>query len=92
MSTQPEKRKRAGVPASVSVLRRADVCEALAVSMWTLDRWIRQGLFPRPLYMTPASSVAVWRLRDIENFLDKRCRARRVKQLRGDMKKQRHHV
>jgi predicted DNA-binding transcriptional regulator AlpA len=74
------------VPASVSVLRRAEVCEALNVSVWTLDRWIRKGDFPAPIFLTATSSVAVWRLRDIENFLDKRRRARRVKQLRGALR------
>jgi predicted DNA-binding transcriptional regulator AlpA len=71
----------------ITVLRKAAVCEALAISPWTLDRWIRRGLFPSPTFLTPTSNVAVWRLSEIAAFLDKRRRARRVKQLRGAMKK-----
>lgn len=63
----------------ITVLRRAEVCEALNVSTWTLDRWIRQGSFPPPMYLTPDSNVAVWRTTVIEAFLEKRRRARRVK-------------
>ena len=63
----------------ITVLRRTDVCAALGVSPWTLDRWIRAGEFPSPIYLTPTSNVGAWRLRDVENFLEKRRRARRVK-------------
>jgi predicted DNA-binding transcriptional regulator AlpA len=86
MPTTPKQ----SVPASISVLRRAEVCEALNISTWSLDRWIRRGLFPAPIFLTPTSNVGVWRLRDIENFLDKRRRARRVKLHRGMMKHAHH--
>jgi predicted DNA-binding transcriptional regulator AlpA len=81
--------QKQSVPVSVTLLRRAEVVEALNVSVWTLDRWIRQGLFPAPLFLTPTSNVAVWRLRDVENFLEKRRRARRVKRRRGMLRPRR---
>jgi predicted DNA-binding transcriptional regulator AlpA len=78
MSTDKPARAEAAT-SSIAVLRRVDVCEALGVSTWTLDRWVRQGLFPSPIFLTPASNVGMWRLRDVESFLEKRRRARRVK-------------
>jgi predicted DNA-binding transcriptional regulator AlpA len=65
--------------ATIAVLRKSQVCAALAVSTWTLDRWIRQGLFPPPLFLTPSSNVGVWKLGVVADFLEKRRRARRVK-------------
>jgi len=85
MTTQTD--KPASVTAGISVLRRSQVCKALAISTWTLERWLRAGEFPSPIYLTPTSNVSVWRLRDIDNFLTKRRRARRVKpKPRGMMK------
>jgi predicted DNA-binding transcriptional regulator AlpA len=64
---------------SIAILRRSQVCEALGVSTWTLDRWIRNHQFPRPIFLTPDSNVGVWPLRVVEAFLEQRRRARRVK-------------
>jgi hypothetical protein len=65
--------------ATITVLHKRDVCEALKVSQWTLDRWIRQGSFAPPTFLTPTSNVGTWTLRYVEAFLEKRRRARRVK-------------
>lgn len=73
---------------NITVLRKREVCEALKVSSWTLDRWIRQGLFQPPTFLTPTSNVGIWTLRYVEDFLAKRRRARRVKpKPRGMMKR-----
>lgn len=66
----------------------AEVCETLGVSPWTLNRWIKGGQFPSPIYLTP-TSPAKFRVRDIAAFLDKRRRGRRVKQAPRGMIKQR---
>jgi predicted DNA-binding transcriptional regulator AlpA len=69
--------------ASIALLRRTQVCEALGISTWTLDRWIKASEFPSPIFLTADSNIGMWRLRDVEAFIDKRRRARRVKKLRG---------
>jgi hypothetical protein len=73
----------------ITLIQKVGLCRQLDVSGWTLDRWIKQGLFPPPFYVTP-SSPATWRMRVIAAFLEKRRRARRVKpKPRGALKQQR---
>jgi predicted DNA-binding transcriptional regulator AlpA len=60
-------------------LRRSEVCTLLGVSIYTLARWIKRGLFPSPTFHTPTSNVGVWRRTVVEAHLEKRRRARRVK-------------
>lgn len=68
------------------LLRKAAVARKLGRSSWTLDRWIRQGLFPRPFYLVPGGP-AMWRPQDVEAFIEKRRRARNAKPpVRGKLK------
>jgi predicted DNA-binding transcriptional regulator AlpA len=67
---------------TVRLLRKRDVAEALGVSVWTLDRWCRARTFPQPIFATDASP-AMWRLRDVEGWIDQRRRSRRRKPQRG---------
>jgi predicted DNA-binding transcriptional regulator AlpA len=60
----------------IKLLRKAELAEQLGVSTWTLDRWVARGKFPRPIYATDYSP-AQWRLRDIEQWLQKRSVKRR---------------
>jgi predicted DNA-binding transcriptional regulator AlpA len=74
---------------SIALIRKVDVAKALSVSTWTIDRWCREAVFPPPLYITP-QSPAVWRIRDIEAFLEKRRRSRRKRPTeRGQLKQHR---
>jgi predicted DNA-binding transcriptional regulator AlpA len=53
----------------IRLLSFGDVCDLLNVSAYTLNKWIRQGVFPQPIYMTPTSprqfryreSPTIWR-------------------------------
>ncbi len=72
----------------IRCLSFAEVCDTLGISAWTLHRWIKRGLFPSPIYLTP-TSPAKFRVRDIAAHLDKRRRGRRVKQQPRGMIKQR---
>lgn len=68
------------------VVRKTEVARLLGVSSWTLNRWVKTNQFPRPIYLTPGSP-AVWRIRDVEAFLEKRRVARRAKpSMRGHLK------
>lgn len=70
----------------ITVLRKIVVAQRLGVSVWTLDRWVKSGQFPKPIYLTPGSP-AVWRVRDIEAFLEKRKASRRIRPAsRGQLK------
>jgi len=62
----------------VTLLSRTEVCKRLGISVWTLNRWLARRTFPQPIFLQPGSP-AKWRTRDLEAFLDKRQRARRVK-------------
>jgi predicted DNA-binding transcriptional regulator AlpA len=68
------------------VLRKAAVARLMNTTIWTVDRWVRRGLFPRPFFMVPGSP-AVWRVRDIEAHIEKRRTSRRPKPpIRGKLK------
>jgi predicted site-specific integrase-resolvase len=64
------------------------VCDTLNICSWTLHRWIKRGLFPAPIHLTP-TSPAKFRVRDIEAHLEKRRRGRRVKRAPRGVLKQR---
>ena len=72
----------------LALARKAQVARVLKVGTWTIDRWIKNGQFPRPLYLTPGSP-ARWRLTDIDAWLETRKRARGRKPiLRGIIRQQ----
>ena len=62
----------------ITLLSRGEICKRLGISVWTLNRWIARRAFPQPVYLQPGSP-ARWRVRDIEAYIDRRQRARRVK-------------
>jgi predicted DNA-binding transcriptional regulator AlpA len=72
---------------TLAVVRKKEAAKLLATSIWSLDRWVKRGQFPPPLFLTPGSP-AVWRVRDIAAFLEKRRRARRQRRApRGMLKR-----
>jgi predicted DNA-binding transcriptional regulator AlpA len=74
-------RKRASTstaetPASnLRLLLKSDLSRELGVSIWTIDRWVKAGRFPKPIFVSEAAP-ARWRLRDVEAWLAKRQVAR----------------
>jgi predicted DNA-binding transcriptional regulator AlpA len=81
-----QQQKQKADPDRLRLLRRTDVCEMLGISSWTLGRWIRRSIFPKPLYITN-DSPARWRSIDIENWLAKKAHSRRVRpEPRGSLK------
>jgi len=71
----------------LAMVGKKELAHQLSVSIWTLDRWIRTGQFPKPIQVTPTSPYS-WRVKDVEAFLEKRRRARRVRINRGGCLKQ----
>lgn len=70
-----------------TLLRKVQVAQRLGVSTWSIDRWIRNGTFPKPIYLAPGTP-ARWRVRDVEAFIDKKKVSRRPRpKLRGFMAK-----
>jgi predicted DNA-binding transcriptional regulator AlpA len=69
------------------LLRKIEVANVLGVSVWTIPRWIKRGIFPRPIYVT-RDSPARWRRRDVEAFIEKRRTARRKPLKRGHLKQE----
>lgn len=70
----------------VRLVRKSEVLELLGISGWTLDQWLREGRFPRPLY-TSDGAPARWRLAEIERWLDTRQGKRRRPIRRGRLKR-----
>jgi predicted DNA-binding transcriptional regulator AlpA len=70
----------------LTLVRKAELARQLGCSTWTLDRWCKQGKFPRPIYVTD-NSPATWRVRDIELWLQQRQVKRRKRPtVRGRLK------
>jgi len=64
------------------LVRKTEGAALVGVSPWTLDKWVRDRLFPQPIYATD-HSPAMWRVRDIEAWIEQRRRARRRKPMGG---------
>ena len=55
------------------ILRTDDVLELLAVSRTTLNRWIKEGQFPKPFKIGGPKGRAVgWYESDVEEYLKQR--------------------
>ena len=68
------------------MLRKIEVARRLRISVYSLDRWVKDHKFPPPIYLQPGSP-ATWRARDVEAFIEKRRVARRVQpKVRGMLK------
>jgi prophage regulatory protein len=50
------------------ILRRNSVCERVGISGTTLFRWVRAGLFPKPLRLGP--NTVGWLEADIDAWLE----------------------
>jgi predicted DNA-binding transcriptional regulator AlpA len=69
-------RKTRGGDNNIRLIRKAELAAELGVAIWTIDRWVRAGTFPKPIYLTDGAP-ARWRMRDVEAFLAKRQVSRR---------------
>jgi predicted DNA-binding transcriptional regulator AlpA len=58
------------------LIRKGPLARKVNRSTYTLDRWVKQGKFPKPIFLTDGSP-AEWRVRDVEAWLAKRSVARR---------------
>jgi predicted DNA-binding transcriptional regulator AlpA len=58
------------------LVRKAELAKQLGYSTYTIDRWVRQGKFPRPIFITDGSP-AQWQPSTIAAWLAKRAAARR---------------
>lgn len=63
---------------SIRLLSMSEVSHAIGFSTWTIESWTRAGKFPKPIVAMPGSARR-WRLRDVENWIEARRRARNVK-------------
>jgi predicted DNA-binding transcriptional regulator AlpA len=59
------------------MLTRQQVAARLGVGLWSLNRWIRCGIFPKPVRVGPGTWR--WRLSVIDAFLRERERAAQTK-------------
>jgi predicted DNA-binding transcriptional regulator AlpA len=49
---------------AIELITKPELCRRLKASPWTLDRKIRAGEFPKPVWIGPAAPR--WRLAEIE--------------------------
>lgn len=55
-----------------NILRAADVCRYLSISVTTLHRWVRAGLFPPGIHYGP--KLVGWPRQVVESWLEKKAR------------------
>jgi len=66
---------------SIKLISQPELCDALGVSRYTLERWTRQGRFPKPIKLT--EKTVTWKVSDIEAWLAQRSRSRKRAKKRG---------
>jgi len=67
----------------IKLIWQPELCKALGRSRYAIERWIREGRFPKPIKIHDQGCA--WRVRDIEVWLDQRERARRKVKKRGSL-------
>jgi prophage regulatory protein len=53
---------------SAKLLRLKDVSELTSLGKSTINLWVAQGKFPKPL--TLSATIKVWRLKDVVDWID----------------------
>lgn len=51
----------------LALLRKADIQSEIGIPKSTLNRWIKLGLWPKPIKI---AGTTLWRRSDIEDFLE----------------------
>jgi len=51
----------------LALLRKADIQSEIGIPKSTLNRWIKLGLWPKPIKI---AGTTLWRRSDIDNFLE----------------------
>lgn len=59
-----------------ALMRKAEVAQALGISIWTVERWLKAGQFPKPIFVSDGAP-ARWRTRDVELWIEQKRRTRR---------------
>ena len=67
------------VPPTEKLLwKKSEAAYQLGVTTWTIDRWLREGSFPKPVYLRKGGQPK-WRMEDLRAFIEKRRRSRAPK-------------
>lgn len=71
----------------ITLLDRQQLAKALGYSPWTIDDWVRKGLFPKPMKLGPGRTQK-WRLVDVKIWIKRELRKPRDKaKLKGAVRK-----
>ena len=65
----------------ITLIYRSELAKRLGIGFWTLNRWVKSGVFPRPIQLTEAKHA--WRIADVYEWLEKRARKPLPKKIRG---------
>jgi predicted DNA-binding transcriptional regulator AlpA len=49
---------------SIQLIRKKPLCKQIGLSEWTLDRKIKRGEFPKPIWLGPTTPA--WKLSEVE--------------------------
>ena len=52
----------------IQLLRLTEVSKLTSIGKSTINLWVSQGKFPRPLHLSP--TIKVWRQQDIVDWID----------------------
>jgi predicted DNA-binding transcriptional regulator AlpA len=82
MSPDEHPHAQAGTRSRPLLIRKVEVARMLGCSVYTVDRWVKEGNFPKPIFVSDRAP-ARWRLRDVEAWLEKARVRRRTKSFPG---------
>ena len=66
---------------TIRLISQPELSEALGKSRYTIERWVRSGMFPAPIRISEKSFA--WRLADVEAWIAKCARSRKKAKRRG---------
>jgi len=56
------------MPSSNQLLRIKDVSDLTSIAKSTINLWVAQGRFPKPLALSP--TIKVWRIQQLQDWID----------------------
>ncbi len=65
MKTSTNEIKKLGI----GFIRAAELAKLLSVSKGTVYRWVKVGIFPKPVKLGP--QVTAWKAQDVQAWMDK---------------------
>ena len=58
----------AKLPETIRLIRIAEVSKLTTIAKSTINLWVAQGKFPKPIHLSP--TIKVWRVEDLDHWIN----------------------